>query len=56
MLTFLRTFLKGVSDEACRAGARRDVVEDPALCLGSTGARTGVHTLVPIAGFLSWTV
>jgi len=46
MLTFFRAFFKCVSNVSGWAGAGGDVVEDPALGIGATGARTRVHTLV----------
>jgi hypothetical protein len=52
MLTFPRAFLKCISDEARWAGAGRDVVEDAALGVGTTGARARVHALAVGAGLL----
>ena len=46
MLTYFRAFFKCIPNVSWRAGAGRNVVEDPALGIDATSSRAGVDTFV----------
>ena len=56
MLTFLATFLKGISKIACWTGARWHMVDNRTVCVGTARVSTGVSALVPHTRLGSTTV